>query len=975
MKLFRSLFSAISIIIIMTLGVNHCYASPFPLQQESSKKKEKVDSIALFGKIYDRETSKELPLSIVTVLNADSTLISTKEAGMEFKNEAGEVTYSTSEYRINIPKIEGSYLIKVSRPGYETKYVPYILSKLHKRDDNREAPKIYLSRERVRTLDEFTVKTSKVKFYNKGDTLVYNADAFMLPEGSMLDALIKQLPGVEIREGGNIYVNGRFVESLLLNGKDFFKKDKNVMLENIGVYTVKDVAVYEKQDEMTEILGKRGDIEKDYVMDVRLKKEFNVGSIINAQAGGGTSSTYLGRLFALRYTDNSRLALYGNANNINMESNLSEYAQEYDNYGSYGLTTKANGGIDYSADNQLHTWEISGNADIKYTDNKNTTITNAINYLQDVNNFEFTNIHNRAKDLSFSTEHNFKLKQKRWNLGLKPSFSYNKNRNNDETVAATFNQEIQDLNESIVKSIYSGDYRNIQSALINRNLKVYEADSHGYDAQLQGSSRIKIPNSPDALEVKFTAQYKRKSLFGNTLQDICFGSLPESYMLQHRFSSNRPQYDFKIQGLGRYYFNIPLGSLNASYEFIHTQNRKNSDIALLEAMAENDMAQFEPGAIPVPDFDNSYTSKLYKNQHILKLTWYYAKKINNLIFTVNLTPKFFLERHDLFYHRANVYADPHRTFTRLNLEELQFYLMKDHKWSLACQYSLKQTAPNLMNMVDIDNTTDPLNIHLGNPGLKNQTSQNLDIYYNNNTSKRFRHMLNFRGSYNSNEFVSGYQYDSDTGARTYRMYNVSGNHILNGNYYGTFTFGPDNRLHIKESLGFGYGSYTMLVGYDNTPEKQKNIILSPRENLSFGYEDNNYTAELSGNILYSRSKSEGQIMEKSNYGNYGFTFRGSARLPLNFQLKTDFNLMKRFGYIENSMNDVNYIWNASLEYLIQKGTWRISLDAKDILNQNKGINYYVNASGRTQTLNTVLPRYLMLSLHYRFDFKPKKRAK
>ena len=183
----------------MTLGVNHCYASPFPLQQESSKKKEKVDSIALFGKIYDRETSKELPLSIVTVLNADSTLISTKEAGMEFKNEAGEVTYSTSEYRINIPKIEGSYLIKVSRPGYETKYVPYILSKLHKRDDNREAPKIYLSRERVRTLDEFTVKTSKVKFYNKGDTLVYNADAFMLPEGSMLDALIKQLPGVEIR--------------------------------------------------------------------------------------------------------------------------------------------------------------------------------------------------------------------------------------------------------------------------------------------------------------------------------------------------------------------------------------------------------------------------------------------------------------------------------------------------------------------------------------------------------------------------------------------------------------------------------------------------------------------------------------------------------------------------------------------------------------------------------------------------------
>ena len=101
-------------------------------------------------------------------------------------------------------------------------------------------------------------------------------------------------------------------------------------------------------------------------------------------------------------------------------------------------------------------------------------------------------------------------------------------------------------------------------------------------------------------------------------------------------------------------------------------------------------------------------------------------------------------------------------------------------------------------------------------------------------------------------------------------------------------------------------------------------------------------------------------------------FSGSVQLPLNFQLSTDFNILKRFGYIEDSMNDVNFLWNACLEYIIQKGTWRIALNARDILNQNRGIRYYVNATGRTQTLNTVLPRYLMLSVHYRFDFKPKK---
>ncbi len=60
------------------------------------------------------------------------------------------------------------------------------------------------------------------------------------------------------------------------------------MLENIGAYAVKDVAVYEKKDDMDSILGDRADVDKDYVMDVRLKKDYMTGFMINAEAGGGT---------------------------------------------------------------------------------------------------------------------------------------------------------------------------------------------------------------------------------------------------------------------------------------------------------------------------------------------------------------------------------------------------------------------------------------------------------------------------------------------------------------------------------------------------------------------------------------------------------------------------------------------------------------------------------------------------------------
>ena len=85
--------------------------------------------------------------------------------------------------------------------------------------------------------------------------MAFNADAFNMPEGSMLDALIKQLPGVELKDDGQIFVNGRKIDNLTLNGKDFFKGDNRVMLDNLPNYMVQNVEVYEKSTEKSEWLG------------------------------------------------------------------------------------------------------------------------------------------------------------------------------------------------------------------------------------------------------------------------------------------------------------------------------------------------------------------------------------------------------------------------------------------------------------------------------------------------------------------------------------------------------------------------------------------------------------------------------------------------------------------------------------------------------------------------------------------------
>lgn len=939
------------------------------------EKREKVDSIPLVGEIYDRLTTRHVLNTKVEVLRPDSSVISVAEGGYFYynysKNHDSVKRDSTSRYTVNVPRVAGNYLIKVTKDGYEPHYLSYPLV-LGKRDVEKEVPKIYLSRQKVTTLEDFTVKASKVMFYNKGDTIVYNADAFMLPEGSMLDALIVQMPGVEIRDGGKIYVNGRFVETLLLNGKDFFKGDQNVMLENIGAYAVKDVAVYEKKDEMDAILGNREDVDKDYVMDVRLKKDYMTGFMVNAEAGGGTKSRYLGRLFAMTYTNNARGAVYGNANNVNVKNRLAENEFDMGDTDGDGITRKVNGGIDYLADNALHTWEASGNVDASYRNRQNTVVTNAVRFLQTADNYDFSHRNMRARDFSLSTSHNFKLKKDSWNMTLKPQFTYNKKRDNDETVAATFSEEFQGMNQDIVKSIYTLGNNEMRKALINRNLKNLESNGHGYDAQFNGETRVKIPGSPDAMVFKLQSKYSRSSLFGDNLQDICFGDVPATSQLLHQFTSERPKYSFNIQALARYYFRVPIGNLNMSYEFAHTQTRKNSDISMLEAMAENSMAEFIPGALPVPDFANSYTSKLYKNEHRIKLKWGYKKKYERGKLELTLQPQFYIESQHLFYHRGETFAAPHRSYLRFKLEDCKI-AWTAKTWNIRAGYNIDQKAVNLVNLVDIRNTTDPLNIWVGNPDLKNSTTHSVWISFNHSPNKRLTHYAYIFSDITVNDIVNGYRYDSQTGVRTMKTYNISGNNITQFYYNIFYRFGPSDTFHVSNFIGGTLANYSNMVGYDAEPTPQRVRNYSLDDNFSIGWRTEKYTLSLHGGVQANKAHSNGVLPTRLNNGIWSGGLYGHAELPFNFNINTDFYVVKRFGYIDDSMNTIDCLWNASLGYEINKGVWRITLDAKDILNRNKGLNYVVDATGRTQTLNTVLPRYLMLTIHYRFDFKPKRK--
>lgn len=139
-------------------------------------------------------------------------------------------------------------IVRIENKGYETAYYNLNISPSEAEHGEviRDIGPVQLHRAYHRKLNEVVVKASKIMMVMKGDTLVYDATAFQLAEGSMLDELIKQLPGVRLESGGRITVNGHFVSSLLVDGKDFFSGDPQVALQNLPAYMVSKVKTYQK---------------------------------------------------------------------------------------------------------------------------------------------------------------------------------------------------------------------------------------------------------------------------------------------------------------------------------------------------------------------------------------------------------------------------------------------------------------------------------------------------------------------------------------------------------------------------------------------------------------------------------------------------------------------------------------------------------------------------------------------------------
>ena len=933
--------------------------------QDNAKKKEKRTE--LYGYIIDTFTKAAVPQDSlkVFVLDTDSVLVDTASV-YGYRNYMG---FDKTYWEGKVPARPGKYIIKATHTDYETTYMDYEVKRIGR---NRYFELPVLRMHRIQrsnydkdggSLQEVVVKATKVKMVYKGDTIIYNADAFNVPEGSMLDGLIKQLPGVELKDNGEIFVNGKKIENLTLNGADFFKGKNKMMLENLPYYTVKNVQVYDKQTPKSKFEGR--DVEqKEYTMDVVLKKEYRVGGTVYVEGGYGTDKRYKGKGFGLRYSDHSRAVLFGGSNNLN------EYI-DYDREGNERGRTEASG------DRKVHQvgglWTLNSAEEratntleynLKWEENHQESNTQSENFLSGASTFGQSENVNNSRPFSMNVRNNFQL-QKPFFVYSWLNFDYYHSHYDSEGFSLT------------ARDVLFGDKINLSRSL-------NQSRSDRMSLNLNNNLEFKMP-------------------WGDMLE-LDFGGYVSRYWNAHSFSQNHYTFyntgtidqrnQFNDSPSKSYSFNGSVGyrialtenlyltpSVGITYDWNNNDNRLyrldwlGPDWAVdgshaLGSLPADDVLQ------QVLDRPNSSEEGQRVNAQMLRLGINYSKQMEGRYFFVYGYFAESFRRNHMTYDSDQIQAAVQKNY---NLPQMYFnfqYSFDNWHKTISAYAQCYHNMPSIRQLVDIKSTANPLNISLGNPDLEPMTYWSFNASYRSRKDSTDQQLnISMNGNIQRNAFANAYTYDATTGIYTSWTENINGNWNLSGSIDFSRALGKKKFWHIGGNLGSSITQSTDMSAIAGLSEPQRNRVTSTRLNFSpnvrFQKDKLTFTL-LAGGAWQHFHRSiavDGLPVDTYDF-NYGFN--ANYQLPWHFTIDTDLQMHSRRGYAEAEMNDNRLYWDATLTKSWKQGRWVAKVKGYDLLGKVSQWQYYVNSNGRYETWTNNMRRYVLFSLAYRFSLTPKK---
>ena len=913
----------------------------------------------VFGTVQDAFLKTPLPEAKVSLLlAADSSVVIESIPVTAKRRDDG--TVREAQFMLQPEKKTCKYLLRGTLEGYEDGYLPLTIDASNEGaimlDDALELRKI-----RQVNLQEVTVKATKVKMYYRGDTIVYDATAFKLPDGSMLDDLIHQMPGVTIDEYGQIFVNGRKIDELQLGSRSFMRGNSKVLMENLPYYTVKDIKVYDQDTDLNRALNTQAE-QKKFVMDVNLKPEHQVGYIANVEAAGGTQDRWLGRGFLLGFTERTRYTLLGNSNNVNESRHIGRSNHWTPDAVPQSLLTthSAAGEIDYqSADKNV---QENLTADFTSTRDEGEMVRSKELFLQG-NPLQTTYQNSLSKAQRLKVGNTFKyIKPKGFMLNSDVSFNYRSYSGNSAT-----------LMEQFVDSLLTTR---------QRNDGFNDGNTWGANGFACIMPMLKPIGKTEQL-LRITTSFDYSSDENERVQQYRTENfVSPSIINQHnttdfslrKFSVHTPiNYSF-VGKMNRLFLDInPSYSREKIHDWLY-----HPDTLLLASQIDMLRATTDP--------TNSYDSELqtYKTgislqfrhlQHVpaTKIMPFEAD-VDFLDLYLNIIPMH--ER--LNYQRGLLDTLVTRNTFRFEPRlDIRLFAQKDRHRPALIRFSHTEFNAPLVSLLSIRDDANPLVVRLGNPDLKAYTSQStLEAEYKDIRSARHNFYVSGFYAYLHNKVSEAVSFNPATGIYTYRPESVHGSYDIKVKG-GIFYTLDNNKYWTVESNAdalFTHWLDHMMLSGDTESHVNAVNTLTLHDNAYIQYNKGALNIRATGDIRWRHSEGKMYDFETLNATDFQYGLSARYTLPrLNTTLSADGNMYSRRGYGSSELNTDDFVLNASISYPFFKGKLIARIEAFDLLHQLSNTQYTVNAQGRTETWYRSLPHYVMAHLVYHWNKNPKKK--
>ncbi len=932
------------------------------------------------GTVIESDSNEPVAQTTVRLLKTDSTLVK------------GVLTNLDGIFRIKAPAA-GTYILQVTYVGFKpyTKRISVSASK------DLALGNITLQPDAI-MLKGATVTGQAAKVTLKADTFVYNAAAFRTPEGSVVEELVKRLPGAQVSDDGKITINGKEVKKIMVDGKEFMTGDTKTAMKNLPANIVNRVKAYDQKSDLARISG-IDDGEEETVLDFGIKPGMNKGTMINADVAAGTKHRYSSRIFGGVMKDDIKVFLMTNANNTN-DMGFGMGGGQFGG-GRQGLTANKMTGINLNYEKK-DLLKMDGSVRWNHNDGDANVRTSSENFMSQTLS-TFGESLNKNLNRSNSWDARMRLEwtpDSLWNIMFRPSFTYNSSDGLSNGMSVTFDKDPYSVsgitNPLATSQLDQLIRRDTIAKNSNSNNSLTYSDSKSVGGNLQINRRLS--SNGRNITLRLGANYSEglsKSMNNSLIEyyKLRYDSVANQYVTTddqtNRYAvTPTKNYDYSIRATySEPIFNRTYLQFSYQYQYRYTK----SDRATYDLSPTGlDFFGVNPG---YRDWD-SYMSLLDNATPRIKLEDTKSESLSrysvykNYIHTAEVGLRITRNSYNLNVGIQVVPQSSELTYRYLTTDTVtkrsvtNWSPTADFRWKISNVSQLRFTyrgntsQPSMTDLLDITDDTNPLSIRKGNPGLKPSFTQNFRLFYNNYIQNHQRSiMANVSFSTTSNSVSNMTTYNEQTGGVITRPENINGNWNTSGMFMfntaidsaGYFNVNTYTSLTYSNSVSYvrvGMMNAGDMIGSQKSTTKTTNV----GERLAASYRNDWLEVELNGSVNYMHARSA--LQENNNLDTWTFSYGASLMLtaPWGTQLSTGMNMNSRRGFNDESMNTNELIWNAQLsQSFLRNKSLTLSFQMYDILHQQSNFSRALSALGRSDTEYNAITNYAMLHVIYRLN--------